>query len=155
MVSSTADGQFVGSMDLQLPLNVTAPETVRCDGVPFPTRGAAEQDVARRALKKLHEECDVQVKDVNYEDSVIYKNLYEHQLAEYTLLFTQFTNVTREYNVLKDCYIATLAQKNEYASERVMLRHAIGECHSAVNQLIVEPAPAVLNPSEAVSTQHT
>lgn len=49
--------------------------------------------------------------------------------------------------------MTTLAQKNEYINERVMLRQAIGECHAAVNRLTVEPPPATANPSEAMSNQ--
>lgn len=77
-VSSNSDGQFVSSMDLQIPRNETVVETVRCESAPFPTYAAAEQDAARRALRRLKDECNLQVKDVNYEDSVIYKNLYDH-----------------------------------------------------------------------------
>ncbi|XP_020113686.1 uncharacterized protein LOC109727892 isoform X1 [Ananas comosus] len=153
VAASNSDGQFVSSMDLQIPRTETVTETVRCESTPFPTYAAAEQDVVRRALRRLKDECDLQVQDVNYEDSVVYKSLYDHQLTDYALLFSQFNNLTREYNILKECYLTTLAQKNEYINERVMLRQAIGECHDALNRLTVEPPPTTANPSDAMSNQ--
>ncbi|XP_020113691.1 uncharacterized protein LOC109727892 isoform X3 [Ananas comosus] len=75
VAASNSDGQFVSSMDLQIPRTETVTETVRCESTPFPTYAAAEQDVVRRALRRLKDECDLQVQDVNYEDSVVYKSL--------------------------------------------------------------------------------
>nr|CAD1844336.1 unnamed protein product [Ananas comosus var. bracteatus] len=153
VVSTDSDGQFVASIDLQIPRSETVVETVRCESAHFPTYAAAEQDTARRALKRLEDECDLQVKDINYEDSVIYKNMYDHQTTDYAVLFAQYNNLTREHNILKECYITTLAQKNEYINERIRLRQAIGECYAAVNRLTVEPPPAPADPFEAMSNQ--
>lgn len=74
-------------------------------------------------------------------------------MTDYAVLFAQYNNLTREYNIVKECYVTALSQKHEYITERVMLRQAIRECHATINRLIIEPPPAQANPSDAMSNQ--
>nr|CAD1823057.1 unnamed protein product [Ananas comosus var. bracteatus] len=151
VVNVDAEGKFVGYMDLQIPQSEIVVETVRCSSSQFPTSAGAEQDTARLALKRLKDECDLQIKDINYDDSLLYKNLYKHQTIDYAVVSAQLSNLSREYNFLKECYISTVAQ--EYVNERIQLRRAVEECYAIVNRIIVvTPAPET-DPSEAMSNQ--
>lgn len=93
----------MGYIDLQIPQSKTVVETVQCAIAQFPTSARAEQDAARIALKRLKDECDLHIKDINYDDSAFYKNLYDHQITGYAILFAQYSNLSREYNFLKEC----------------------------------------------------
>lgn len=120
----------------------------------LPTLLLSKIHTALLALKRLKDECDSQLKEINYEDSIIFKNLYDHQTTDYDVLFAQYNNLTQEYNNLKECYTITLAQKNEYINERIRLLHqAIGECYTVVNRITIEPPPSPTDPSEAMSNQ--
>lgn len=79
------------------------------------------------------EELGLQVKDVNYDDSVFYQNLYNHLSTEYAVLFAQYNNLLRAFNFVKDCYVATLAQINDFVTERIQICRAIEECHAVIN----------------------
>nr|CAD1818707.1 unnamed protein product [Ananas comosus var. bracteatus] len=88
----------------------------------------------------VRDECDLKLKDINYDDSLFYKNLYDHQTTNYVILSAQYGNLSWEYNLLKD----------EYVDDRIKLRNAIVEC---VNRLPAElPAPTA-DRSDAMSNQ--
>nr|CAD1834637.1 unnamed protein product [Ananas comosus var. bracteatus] len=138
VVTPDTEGKFIGYVDLQIPRSETVVQTVRCSSSQFPTATGAEQDAARLAMKRLKEECDLQFKDINYDDSLLYKNLYDHQTTNCAVLTTQYSNLSREHSFLKECHVSTVAQKNEYVNERIKLRNAIGECYAVVNRITVE-----------------
>lgn len=54
---------------------------------------------------------DLQIKDANYNDYILYKNLYDNVTVQYTKLLGQFNNMKREHNLLKDCYASAVAEK--------------------------------------------
>nr|CAD1834940.1 unnamed protein product [Ananas comosus var. bracteatus] len=115
-------------------------QTVRCSSSQFPTSAGASRMLQRLALRRIRDECDLKLKDINYDDSLFYKNLYDHQTTNYAILSAQYGNLSWEYNLLKD----------EYVDDRIKLRNAIVEC---VNRLPAEqPAPAA-DPSDAMSNQ--
>lgn len=74
--------------------------------------------------------------------SLIYENLYDHLATEYAVLFAQYDNLVLEYNFVKDCYVTTLVQINEFVTERVQIRCAIEECHAVINRLV--PVPPII-----------
>lgn len=110
-------------MDLQILWSETVVQTVRCSGSQFPTSIGAQQDVARLALKRIKEECDLHIKDANYDDSVLYKTLYEHKFTDYivvtTQLSSQLSDLSREYDFLKGCFVSTVEQKNVYVNDQI------------------------------------
>nr|CAD1829959.1 unnamed protein product [Ananas comosus var. bracteatus] len=120
-------------------------------GAQSSTSAAAEHDVARVAIKRMVGEYDMQVKDVNYDDSIFYKNLYNHLTTKFAILFAHYTNLLQEYNFVKDCYVTTLAQINEFVTERVQIRCAIEECYAVINRLVPLPPIAETDSSDGTS----
>lgn len=51
-----------------------------------------EQDVARLVIKRLVEELDLQVKDVNYNNHLFYKGLYDHLTTEHAMVIASIIN---------------------------------------------------------------
>lgn len=145
VVTSDTEGKIVAYVDLQIPRTETIIQAVRCSSSQFPTAAAAEQDAARLAMKRLMEECDLQYKDMNYNDSLLYKNLYGHQTTDCGVISAQYSNLSKEHSFLKECYITTVAQKNEFVNERINLRNATGECYAMVN--IITAACRLSQPS--------
>ncbi len=78
MLSTDTEGHFLAYMDIHVPRGESVVEAVRCWSTQSATSISAEQGVARSTIKRLVEEFDLQVKDVNYDDSLFYKNLYDH-----------------------------------------------------------------------------
>nr|CAD1825749.1 unnamed protein product [Ananas comosus var. bracteatus] len=153
------EGKFVGRVDLQILRSETVIQTVHCTSSQFPTSVGAQQDVARLALNRIKDECDLQIKDANYDDSVLYKTLYDHKCTDYTVvttqLSTQLSNLSREYDFLKECFVSTVEQKNVYVNDQIQLRRAVGECYDIVNRITALTPPPVpeTNPSKAMSNQ--
>nr|CAD1823482.1 unnamed protein product [Ananas comosus var. bracteatus] len=73
VVTADAEGKFVGYVDLQISRRETVVQTVRCSSSQFPVATDAEQETARLAMKRLKEECDLRFKDINCDDSLLYK----------------------------------------------------------------------------------
>nr|CAD1820629.1 unnamed protein product [Ananas comosus var. bracteatus] len=118
VVAPAAEGTYLAYIDLPIERNESIIEIVRCWGLQSSTSAEAEHDAARVATKRMVEELDLQVRDVNFDDSIFYKNLYNHLATKYAMLFAQYMNLVREYNFVKDCYVATLAQINEFVIEQ-------------------------------------
>lgn len=76
----------MGYIDLQIFWSKIVVEMVQCASAHFPTPARVEQDAAHIALKRLKDECDLHIQDINYDDFVFYKNLYDHQIIGYAIL---------------------------------------------------------------------
>lgn len=107
-------------------------EVVHCRGSPYPTSDEAKHDAACVAIHRLKDDLELHIKDANYKDIVFYKNIYNHLTVEHTSLYTKYNKLKWEYRLLKNSY-NSMAQKDEYAAERVKTCAAINECHSVVN----------------------
>nr|CAD1826018.1 unnamed protein product [Ananas comosus var. bracteatus] len=120
-------------------------------GVQSSTSAASEQDAAYLVIKRMVEEFDLQVRDVN-DDSIFYKNLYNHLATEHAVLFAHYNSSVQEYNFVKNCYVTTLAKVNEFVTEWVQIGRAIEECHGVINRLIPVPPITETDATDNTST---
>nr|CAD1838511.1 unnamed protein product [Ananas comosus var. bracteatus] len=135
VVSVDAEGKFLAYADVSIQRSGTIVESTRCWSAQSSTSAAAEQDAARLAVKKLVDELDLDVTDANYDRYLLYKGLYDHVTIENVVVVAQYNKLMQDYNLLRDCYVSTVIQKNEYVDDRIKIRRAINECHAVVNRL--------------------
>lgn len=93
VVTPAAEGTYDAYIDLPIPRDESIVEMVRCWGAQSSTSAAVEHDDARVAIKRMVQEYDLQVKDVNYDDNIFYKNLYNHTTTKFAVLFARCTNL--------------------------------------------------------------
>ncbi len=145
-----AESIYSACIDLSVPHEESIFEIVCCLGSPNPTFDGAEQDAARVAVHRLMDELDLQIKDANYEDILLYKNLYNHLIMEHTTLYEKYNKLKWEYRLLKDSYNSVIIQSDEYVAERVRVRDAIKECHFVMMQLNPVPSATETDPLEGI-----
>nr|CAD1835561.1 unnamed protein product [Ananas comosus var. bracteatus] len=138
-------------LQLEIPCSEFVAEIIRRWGAQSLMSLGAEQDTTHITIKRLTNEYDLHIKNVNYDNSIFYKSLHDHLTMEYAVLFAQCTNLAQESDFLKECYISTIAQKNKFVIERVKIHHAIEECYAIVNHLDVVPSAIAANESDARS----
>nr|CAD1824991.1 unnamed protein product [Ananas comosus var. bracteatus] len=52
-------------------------------------------------IKRIVEEFDLQLKDINYDESIFHQNLYNELSTNHAVLFACYNNLLKEYNFLK------------------------------------------------------
>ncbi len=78
-----------------------------CWSTPACTAPAAD------AVQQLTQELDLHVRDVNCDDALFYENMNNQLIMNLSTLASQYNKLVWDYNFLKDCYVFTVAQKNE------------------------------------------
>ncbi|XP_020114668.1 uncharacterized protein LOC109728617 isoform X1 [Ananas comosus] len=101
VVTPAAEGTYLAYIDLPVPRNESIVEIVRCWGTQSSTSAASQQDAARLTIKRIVEEFDLQLKDINYDESIFHQNLYNELSTNHAVLFARYNNLLKEYNFLK------------------------------------------------------
>nr|CAD1818676.1 unnamed protein product [Ananas comosus var. bracteatus] len=101
VVTPAAEGTYLAYIDLPVPRNESIVEIVRCSGTQSSTSAASQQDAARLTTKRIVEEFDLQLKDINYDESIFHQNLYNELSTNHAVLFVRYNNLLKEYNFLK------------------------------------------------------
>lgn len=70
VVTPAAEGAYLAYIDLPIPQNESIVKIVRCWGSKSSTSNVAKHDAVHLAIKRMVEEFDLQVKDVNYDESI-------------------------------------------------------------------------------------
>ncbi len=147
-VTSAVEGWFLAYIDVEIAHVGSVVQTVRCWGGPSPDMREAREEAAGYAIRKMKCEFGLEIKDVNYEDYILYRNMYDHGVVQYADLLTPFNNLQREYNMLKDCYTSTLIENAEYLAQQVKMRCTIDECRATINHLCRGCSVSSPDPSE-------
>nr|CAD1827489.1 unnamed protein product [Ananas comosus var. bracteatus] len=111
----------------------------------------AKDDSARVAIQRMKAELDLHIKDINYDDCVMYKSMYDNVTVQYSDLLGQFNKLKREHNILRDCYSSSVAEKVRYIDEHVKMRRTINEYHAAINHLRADQTAVATDLSESES----
>ncbi len=149
VVSTDTEGKFVAYIDIHITRNDSIVELIRCWSGPSSTAGAAEEEASHNTVKRLTQELDLHVRDVNYDDALFYKSMNDQLTLNLSNLANHYNKLVWDYNFLKDCYVSTAAQKNELTTDRLKIPQAIEECNAVINGHpslpLVEP-PTVPSP---------
>lgn len=134
-VAVDAEERYVAYIDLHVRKEETTSEVVRCWGSPSPTPDGAEHNAARVAVHRLKDKLGLEIKDVNYEDLIFYKNAYAQLTVKHAALYEKYKKLKWEHQLLKNAYDSLIAQKGEYAADRVKIREALEECRAIFNDV--------------------
>nr|CAD1831658.1 unnamed protein product [Ananas comosus var. bracteatus] len=155
VVTVVAEGWFLAYIDLPIARSGIVIKIVRNWGAPSPDFKVAKEDAAHVAIQRMKGKLDLQIKNTNYDDFILYKSLYDNVTRFWIFsnsdLLRQFKNPKREYNLLKDCYASAVVEKVESIAEQVKMRRTIDECHVTINYLHADRIATVADLSEAES----
>ncbi len=149
VVSTDIDGKYIAYIDIHIGRNDSIVELIRCWSGPSSTAVTAEEDASRNAVKRLVQEMDLHVRDVNYDDVLFYKSMNDQLTLNLSNLANQYNKLVWDYNFLKECYVSTASQKNDLTADRLKIQQALAECNAVLNGYSsvppVEP-PSVATP---------
>ncbi len=147
VVSVDTDGKYIAYIDIHVSRSNSIVEIMRCWSVPAGTSDAAEEDASRNAVRRLVQELDLNVRDVNYDDALFYKSMNDQLTLNLSTLASQYNKLVWDYKFLKECYVSAVSQKNELIADRLKIQQALEECNVVING---QPsAPPVETPTVA------
>nr|CAD1823681.1 unnamed protein product [Ananas comosus var. bracteatus] len=79
--------------EVEIPRGESVAETIRYWGGPFSDVDKSEEDAARRAVAKLRDEYDFEIKDANLEDKKFYENLYARLSVDHTMVREKYKRI--------------------------------------------------------------
>ncbi len=140
---------FLAYIELEIAHVGSVVEVVCCWDGPSPDiHQKAKEDAARFTIEKMKSKFDLQIKDVNYDDYILYKNMHNDVTIQYTDLLTRFNNLGQEYNGLKDCHASTLADNAKFVTKQLKMQHSIDEYRASVNHFRRGCSVSTTDPSE-------
>nr|CAD1831647.1 unnamed protein product [Ananas comosus var. bracteatus] len=151
VVTVVTEGWFLAYIDVPIACSGIVIEIVRNWGAPSPDFKVAKEDATHVAIQRMKGKLDLQIKDTNYDDFILYKSLYDNVTVQYSDLLGQFKNLKREYNLLKDCYASAVVEKVEPIAEQAKMRRTIDECYVTINCLRADRIATVADLSEVES----
>nr|CAD1827903.1 unnamed protein product [Ananas comosus var. bracteatus] len=146
-----AEGWFVAYIDLPIARSGAIIEIACCWGAASPDILLAKDDSARVAIQRMKAELDLHIKDINYDDCIMYKSMYDNVTVQFSDLLGQFNKLKREHGILRDCYASSVAEKVRYIDEHMKMRRMIAEYNAAINRLRADRATMATDPSESGS----
>nr|CAD1832700.1 unnamed protein product [Ananas comosus var. bracteatus] len=111
----------------------------------------ATEDSARVAIQRMKSELDLHIKDINYDDCIMYKSMYDNVMIRSTNLLGQLGELKREHSVLRDCYASSIAEKVRYIDENLKLSRMAAEQRATIEHLHASRSPMATDPSESSS----
>nr|CAD1837495.1 unnamed protein product [Ananas comosus var. bracteatus] len=120
-----AEGCFVAYIDLPIARNGAIVEIARCWGGASSDFLMAKDDSAHVAIQRMKAELDLHIKDINYDDCIMYKSMYDNVTAQLNDLLGQFNKLKREHSILRDCYASSVAEKLRYIDEHAKMHRTM------------------------------
>nr|CAD1837255.1 unnamed protein product [Ananas comosus var. bracteatus] len=102
VATAGAEGWFVAYIDLPIARNRAIVEIARCWGAASPHFLLAKDDSARVAIQRMKAELDLHIKDINYDDCIMYKSMYDNVTVQFNDLLGQFIKLKCEHSILRD-----------------------------------------------------
>nr|CAD1830266.1 unnamed protein product [Ananas comosus var. bracteatus] len=127
-------GLLSAYVEVEVPRGEIVMETIRCWGTFCSTVDETEEDAACRAVARLRDEFDFEVKDSNLEEKKFLKSLYERVSADYSLLRGKYKRLRRDCNLLKGYCSSLLAEKEQLLSDRREFKDNLLKCLASVKQ---------------------
>ncbi len=150
-VTLVCKGWFVAYIEFEVVRFGSIVETLRCWGGPSPDMQEAKEEAAGSTVRRMKDEFGLEIKDVNYDDFILYRNMYDQVSLQHTNIKANFNNLEREYNILRSRYTSTLAQNSTLLAERAKMRSIIDEYHATVNRLRRGCSVSTADPSDESS----
>nr|CAD1828285.1 unnamed protein product [Ananas comosus var. bracteatus] len=139
------DGLVSVCVEVEIPRGESVAETFRYWGSPFSDIDQSEEDAACRAIAKLRDEYDFEIKDANLEDKKFYENLYARLSADHTMVRDKYKRLKTEYNLLKGYYSDLMSEKELLVTERSRLTENIGRCF----EMLRRPSVRAIRPTSS------
>ncbi len=147
-LSSVGEGWFVACIEFDVVRIGSIVESIRCWGGPSPDIQEVKEEAAISTIGRMKCEFGLKVKDVNYDDYMLYRNMYDHVTAQYATLLANYNNLEREYKVLKDRFDSTLSHNAKLVVEQARMRSTIDDNHATINRLRRGCSVSTAEPSE-------
>nr|CAD1825836.1 unnamed protein product [Ananas comosus var. bracteatus]CAD1829836.1 unnamed protein product [Ananas comosus var. bracteatus] len=134
-----AEGRLHSFVDVEVPRGSRFMEIITCWGWFFPDSEQSEEDAARIAIKRLRDELGFEVKDINYDEKISYKELYKRNCDEHTELRDEYEMLNLDFDLLKKTYNILIEEKKQIAAELKEIKDGIARCHALINHPNVGP----------------
>ncbi|XP_020081992.1 uncharacterized protein LOC109705653 isoform X3 [Ananas comosus] len=151
IVTIAAEGWFIAYVDLTIVRGGSVIEVARNWGSPSTDSMIAWEDAARVAIQRMKKELGLQIKDANYDDFILYKNLYDAVALQNSDFIGQLTSLRCEHNLLKDSYATVVSEKAGVINEQIRLRHGLNDCHATINLLRSAQSSMACDPADVGS----
>nr|CAD1823616.1 unnamed protein product [Ananas comosus var. bracteatus] len=151
IVTIAAEGWFLAYVDLTIVRGGSVIEVARNWGSLSTDYMAAWEDAARVAIQRMKEELGLQIKDANYDDFILYKNLYDAVALQNSDFVGQLTGLRSEHNLLKDSYAAVVSEKADAINEQIRLRRELDDCYATINRLRPSQSSMACDPADVGS----
>nr|CAD1842429.1 unnamed protein product [Ananas comosus var. bracteatus] len=145
------EGWYVAYIDLPIARNGAIVEIARCWGAASPYFLLAKDDSACVAIHRMKSELDLHIKDINYDDCIMYKSMYDNVMVQSNNLLDQLNKLKREHSVLRDCYASSIAEKVRYIDENLKLARAVADQRTTIERLHATCTAMATDPSESSS----
>nr|CAD1842689.1 unnamed protein product [Ananas comosus var. bracteatus] len=145
------EGWYVAYIDLPIARNGAIVEIARCWGAASLDFLLAKDDSARVAIHRMKSELDLHIKDINYDDCIMYKSMYDNVMVQSNDLLDQLNKLKREHSVLRDCYASSIAEKVRYIDENLKLARAVADQRATIERLHATRTAMPTDPSESSS----
>nr|CAD1840673.1 unnamed protein product [Ananas comosus var. bracteatus] len=120
-------------------------------GLPDGRKVYAKDDSARVAIQRMKCELDLHMKDINYDDCIMYKSMYDNVTVQFNDFHGQLNKLKREHSVLRDCYASFVAERIRYIDENQKLSRTIAEYRATIDRLRAGRAAMATDSSESWS----
>ncbi len=150
-VSLVGGEWFLACIEFSVVRVGSAVETQHCWGGPSRNMQEAKEEASCFAIRKMMAKFDLEIKDINYEDYILFKAMYNEVTIQYANLLADFNQLGYEYNMLKNCYASTVNQNADFVARQVKMQSIIDGYHATINRLRRDCSVSSVEPSEDTS----